>query len=146
MSTGDTQSLLRRVISTEADTNSSITGINVMGESANTMKALQTDASGYLKVSIEVDNASIGGGTEYNEDAATPSTIAGTSTLMERDDALSSLTPVEAYSKKDKRCDERNYYSSLASLSSGKAASTFFLSTSQASPSCSTERASFASL
>lgn len=36
-----------------------------------------------------------GGGTEYNEDAATPATITGTATMMERDDALSSLTPAE---------------------------------------------------
>lgn len=36
-----------------------------------------------------------GGGTEYNEDAATPATITGTATMMERDDALSTLTPIE---------------------------------------------------
>lgn len=36
-----------------------------------------------------------GGGTEYNEDAATPGTITGTATMMERDDALSTLTPIE---------------------------------------------------
>ena len=36
-----------------------------------------------------------GGGTEYNEDDATPGTITGTATLMERDDALSTLTPIE---------------------------------------------------
>ncbi len=36
-----------------------------------------------------------GGGTEYNEDAATPATITGTATMMERDDALSALTPIE---------------------------------------------------
>ncbi len=36
-----------------------------------------------------------GGGTEYNEDAATPATITGTATMMERDDALGTLTPAE---------------------------------------------------
>lgn len=36
-----------------------------------------------------------GGGTEYNEDAATPATITGTATVMERDDALSTVTPIE---------------------------------------------------
>lgn len=36
-----------------------------------------------------------GGGTEYNEDAATPATITGTATMMERDDALSTVTPIE---------------------------------------------------
>lgn len=36
-----------------------------------------------------------GGGTEYNEDDATPGTITGTATMMERDDALGGLTPIE---------------------------------------------------
>lgn len=36
-----------------------------------------------------------GGGTEYTEDVATPNPIVGTATMMERDDALSSVTPVE---------------------------------------------------
>lgn len=36
-----------------------------------------------------------GGGTEYNEDAATPATITGTATMMERDDALATVTPIE---------------------------------------------------
>jgi len=36
-----------------------------------------------------------GGGTEYNEDEATPATITGTATMMERDDALGGLTPIE---------------------------------------------------
>lgn len=36
-----------------------------------------------------------GGGTEYNEDDVSPNPIVGTATLMERDDALSALTPVE---------------------------------------------------
>jgi hypothetical protein len=35
-----------------------------------------------------------GGGTEYTEDIATPNPIVGTATMMERDDALSTLTPV----------------------------------------------------
>jgi hypothetical protein len=37
-----------------------------------------------------------GGGTEYSEDVATPATIVGTATMMERDDVLSTVTPVEA--------------------------------------------------
>lgn len=36
-----------------------------------------------------------GGGTEYSEDAATPATIVGAATMMERDDALSTVTPAE---------------------------------------------------
>ena len=36
-----------------------------------------------------------GGGTEYTEDVATANPIVGTATLMERDDALSAVTPIE---------------------------------------------------
>jgi hypothetical protein len=36
-----------------------------------------------------------GGGTEYTEDVATANPIVGTATMMERDDALSALTPIE---------------------------------------------------
>ena len=36
-----------------------------------------------------------GGGTEYTEDVATANPIVGTATLMERDDALSTITPIE---------------------------------------------------
>lgn len=36
-----------------------------------------------------------GGGTEYSEDEATPATITGTATVMERDDAIGTLTPIE---------------------------------------------------
>ena len=36
-----------------------------------------------------------GGGTEYTEDVATPNPIVGTATLIERDDALTTVTPVE---------------------------------------------------
>jgi len=35
------------------------------------------------------------GGTEYSEDVATPATIVGTATMFERDDVLSTLTPIE---------------------------------------------------
>lgn len=36
-----------------------------------------------------------GGGTEYTEDVATANPIVGTATLMERDDALTTVTPIE---------------------------------------------------
>lgn len=36
-----------------------------------------------------------GGGTEYNEDDVAPAPIVGTATLMERDDVLATLTPIE---------------------------------------------------
>jgi len=96
MSTGDTQSLIRQTISTEGDTNSAITGFNVLAESSNTMKCLQVDSSGYLKVSIEVDSVGIGGGTSYTEDVATANPIVGTATMMERDDIIATLTPAAA--------------------------------------------------
>jgi hypothetical protein len=51
----------------------------------------QVDADGALYVAI----ASGAGGTEYSEDAATPATIVGTATMMERDDALTAVTPIE---------------------------------------------------
>ena len=37
-----------------------------------------------------------GGGTEYTEDVATANPIVGTTTLMERDDSLTTVTPAEA--------------------------------------------------
>ena len=44
---------------------------------------------------LQIDVLSGGGGTEYSEGVATPGTIAGLSTMMERDDALGGLTPAE---------------------------------------------------
>ncbi len=56
---------------------------------------LAMDASRRLLVSIEADNVGIGGGTQYTEDEATANPIVGTATLIERDDALTTVTPVE---------------------------------------------------
>lgn len=53
------------------------------------------DANRNLKVSIEADNAGIGGGTQYTEDDAAPTNPVGTAMMMERDDALGGLTPAE---------------------------------------------------
>lgn len=50
------------------------------------------DTDGHLQVDI-LSGAT--GGTEYNEDDATPATIVGKATVMERDDALSTVTPIE---------------------------------------------------
>ncbi|KKL06545.1 hypothetical protein LCGC14_2594960, partial [marine sediment metagenome] len=55
---------------------------------------LEVDSAGRLKVSIEVDNVGIGGGTQYTEDVATANPQVGTATMMERDDVLSAVTPV----------------------------------------------------
>ena len=56
---------------------------------------LAMDASRRLLVSIEADNAGIGGGTQYTEDDATPTNPVGNALLAERDDALGGLTPAE---------------------------------------------------
>jgi len=61
------------------------TGLGVDGDYANCV----LDANGALVVTGG------GGGTEYSEDAATPATIVGTATMMERDDALATVTPIE---------------------------------------------------
>ena len=50
------------------------------------------DSDGHLQVDIISGSSAT---TEYSEDAATPSTISGIGVMMERDDALSSLTPAE---------------------------------------------------
>jgi len=61
----------------------------------NDMGIMGIDANRNLKVSIEVDNAGIGGGTQYAVDAALGATPTGTLALTKRDDALSALTPAE---------------------------------------------------
>lgn len=48
---------------------------------------MSVNSSGELRVTS--------GGTEYSEDVATPSTISGKATLIERDDVLTTVTPVE---------------------------------------------------
>jgi hypothetical protein len=53
---------------------------------------LRVDANGHLQVDVLSGG---GSGTEYTEDAATPNPILGTATMLERDDALSTVTPAE---------------------------------------------------
>lgn len=53
------------------------------------------DGSGHLQVDIAADSVGIGGGTQYTEDVATPAAIVGNALMMERDDALSTVTPIE---------------------------------------------------
>lgn len=56
---------------------------------------LAMDASRRLLVSIEADNAGIGGGTQYTEDDVVPANPVGTATMVQRDDALGGITPAE---------------------------------------------------
>jgi hypothetical protein len=53
---------------------------------------LQVDSSGKLWVT---SSGSGGSATEYNEDDATPATIVGTTSMMERDDIKATLTPAD---------------------------------------------------
>ena len=48
------------------------------------------DAEGHL----QIDVVSGGAGTEFTEDEATPAAISGIALMIERDDALATLTPV----------------------------------------------------
>lgn len=67
-------------------------GVLVQGDDGTDRTNVLVDTDGH----VQVDVLSGGGsGTEYNEDAATPATITGGATLMERDDALTTVTPVE---------------------------------------------------
>lgn len=52
---------------------------------------LSVDANGRLKISIEADNAGIGGGTQYAEDSAHSSGNTGTMALVVRNDTLAAL-------------------------------------------------------
>lgn len=67
----------------------------IAGDDGTDTHPVQVDASGQLKVSIEADNAGIGGGTQYTEDAAAPANPVGNALMAERDDALGGLTPAE---------------------------------------------------
>lgn len=62
---------------------------------AGDVGVLAMDASRRLLVSIETDNAGIGGGTQYTADAVAPATPTGNALLAERDDALGGLTAIE---------------------------------------------------
>lgn len=68
----------------------------IRDDSLSTLTAVEGDAVP-LRVSstgaLHVTGG--GGGTEYTEDVATPNPIVGTATMMERDDALSTVTPIE---------------------------------------------------
>lgn len=62
---------------------------------AGDVGVLAMDTARNLKVSIEVDNAGIGGGTQYTEDAVAASDPVGNALIMVRDDALSGQTTTD---------------------------------------------------
>ena len=57
--------------------------------------AIGIDANRNVKVSIEADNAGIGGGTQYDVGDAAGATATGTAALVVRDDALSTLADAD---------------------------------------------------
>ncbi len=67
----------------------------IRDDALSTLTAVESDA-----VPLRVNSTGAlhvtggGGGIEYNEDDATPAPIVGTASLMERDDVLSTLTPM----------------------------------------------------
>ena len=61
----------------------------VLDDIAASVDAIETAVEGTLTVTGG------GGGTEYTEDVATANPIVGTATMIERDDALSTVTPIE---------------------------------------------------
>lgn len=75
------------------------TGIALLAVRDDSLAALTPADGDYTHLRVSSTGAlhvtGGGGGTEYNEDVATPATITGTATMMERDDALSALTPIE---------------------------------------------------
>jgi len=62
------------------------------GYDGSSNQKIKTDASGNVQVDIVSGSTAT---TEYSEDVATPSTIAGIAVMMERDNALGGLTPAE---------------------------------------------------
>ena len=56
---------------------------------------LSVDANGRLKISIEADNAGIGGGTQYTEDAAAATNPVGNAVILVRDDTPGTQTSTD---------------------------------------------------
>src|SRR3990167_3255077 len=73
-----------------AATNPLPIGANTVKDGSGTVYAPLVDADGHLQ--IDVLSAAI---PAYTEDVASANPIVGTAIMMERDDALSALTPIE---------------------------------------------------
>ena len=65
-------------------------GFNTVKDGSGTVYAPLVDADGHQQVDVLT-----GAGTAYTEDVATANPIVGSAIMMERDDALGALTPVE---------------------------------------------------
>lgn len=82
----------------DVDVTSIAAGTNVIGKVrlvTATGDEVTEDTDDSIQVTIVADDVGIGGGTQYTEDVATANPIVGTAIVMERDDALSTLTPIE---------------------------------------------------
>lgn len=82
-------SAVTQPVSGTVTANLSATDNAVLDAIAASTAAIETAVEGTLTVTGG------GGGTEYTEDVATANPIVGTATLIERDDALSTVTPIE---------------------------------------------------
>lgn len=75
------------------------TGIMALAVRDDTLTTLTPIDGDYVPLRVSSTGAlhvtGAGGGTEYTEDVATANPIVGTATLMERDDVLGALTPIE---------------------------------------------------
>lgn len=86
----------KAVDSPSGGTDTGIAALAIRDDALSTLTPIEGD---YVPLRVNSTGAlhvtGGGGGTEYNEDDATPNPIVGTATLMERDDALSTVTPIE---------------------------------------------------
>jgi hypothetical protein len=82
-------SAVTQPVSGTVTANLSATDNAVLDDIASDTEAIKTSLAGTLTVTGG------GGGTEYTEDVATANPIVGTATMIERDDALTTVTPIE---------------------------------------------------
>lgn len=80
-----------------ANNDVTVTGTVDLGATDNAVLDAIAAAAAAIETAVEgtLTVTGGGGGTEYTEDVATANPIIGTATLIERDDALSSVTPIE---------------------------------------------------
>lgn len=74
------------------------TGTNIIGKTrlvTATGDEITEDTDDSMNVTIVADDVGVGGGTQYTEDVAAANPQIGNAIMVERDDQLSSVTPVE---------------------------------------------------